>query len=164
MRYIANHRPRVCPELRFWPKIEKRGPEECWPWRCRARTPRGYGLFSIGRQKFYAHRFAYELVNGPLSEGMEVLHTCDNPPCCNPAHLYPGTQQENNRDMKERGRMRILRGEERPNAKLSDGRVREIRKLYASGGVSYLQLAARFGVADSRIREIVRRKAWAHVL
>lgn len=105
LRYLPGHSARKSVEQRFWEKVDKRGPDECWEW-LGPRLPKGYGVFSIGRKKIYAHRFSYELANGTIPNGLECLHKCDNPPCCNPAHLYAGTQTDNMRDMKERGRAR----------------------------------------------------------
>lgn len=93
---------------RFWSYIDKRGPAECWPWTGYKHAGFGYGMISIAGQKamLYSHRVALEIAGVVIPEGMGALHTCDNPPCCNPAHLYPGTQKDNVRDMVERGRAR----------------------------------------------------------
>lgn len=102
---------------RFWEKVDKSaGPDGCWLWQAQVH-PRGYGRFAIGsrtdktRQQVPAHRVAYELGNGPIPEGHYVCHRCDNPPCCNPAHLFTGTQQENMNDMKAKGRQNKPRGD-----------------------------------------------------
>lgn len=95
---------------RFWQKVDKRGPNECWPW-IAAKDPRGYGrIGGDGRRKsgkravVLSHRTAYELVVGPIPAGMFVCHRCDNPPCCNPAHLFVATCKQNNQDMYAKGR------------------------------------------------------------
>jgi hypothetical protein len=90
---------------RFWAKVERRGPTECWEWRG-ARKPKGYGSFRIGNRVDCAHWVAYRLAVGEVPAGLQVLHSCDNPPCCNPAHLRPGTPLENTRDSIIRGRRR----------------------------------------------------------
>jgi hypothetical protein len=96
------------PEERFWPKVERRGPDECWLW-LGAAVPEGYGRFCVsGRPLIPAHRFAYSLATGtPLDAmiGLEVLHSCDNPPCVNPAHLSLGTRQDNMQDASRKGRL-----------------------------------------------------------
>lgn len=80
---------------RFWSKVTRGGPDECWPFQEKARTPHGYGrVWADGRVR-PAHAVAYELAHGALPEGTEPHHTCGNPPCCNPAHLEAVTHAEN---------------------------------------------------------------------
>jgi HNH endonuclease len=81
-------------EERFWAKVARKGPDECWPWTAYC-VPRGYGQFSVAGRLVKAHTFAYELGHGPIPEGLEPDHLCRNPPCCNPAHLEPVTHREN---------------------------------------------------------------------
>lgn len=99
------HVARVGDPQRFWDYVDRSGgPDACWPWlRARSRRVRGYGRFTqdgVGRD---AHREAWERTHGPVPAGLFVLHTCDVPHCCNPAHLYLGTQTDNMRDRKARG-------------------------------------------------------------
>lgn len=91
-------------ELSFWSKVDIRGKHDCWNWN--ASTKRGgYGQFWIGHTFVGAHRYAYECQHEyELPPGTSVLHHCDNPSCCNPRHLYLGTQSENNRDRYKRNR------------------------------------------------------------
>ena len=85
----------------FWARVDTSGgPDACWPWQG-ARLPRGYGKMTGAG---YAHRIAWELENGPVPAGMYVCHHCDNPPCCNPAHLFTGDAAANNADMDAKGR------------------------------------------------------------
>lgn len=85
----------------FWSNVDKRGPDECWPWKGREK---GYGQARFGGQAISAYRLAYILEKGEVPEGMVVCHSCDNPPCCNPAHLWVGTHSENTLDMVKKGR------------------------------------------------------------
>lgn len=90
---------------RFWEKVDRRGgPDACWPFTGRV-DPKGYGDFN-GTEETRAHREAWHLTNGSIPRGMNVLHKCDNRPCCNPLHLYLGTAKRNSQDMVARGRQR----------------------------------------------------------
>lgn len=90
------------PESRFWRKVDKSG--DCWEWRG-FRGANGYGKAHLTRKpSTYAHRIAWTLTNGPIPKGMHVCHHCDNPPCCNPAHLFLGTAKDNVHDMMVKGR------------------------------------------------------------
>jgi len=91
------------------------------------------------------------------------LHSCDNPPCVNPAHLSIGTHQENVAQRDARGRRKPLLGEKHGSAKLTDTEVIDIRKRYATGLITQRALAEEYGVTKSRISLIVNRKSWAHL-
>lgn len=94
---------------RFWPRVDTSGgPDACWEW-TRGRDPHGYGRFATPNSDL-AHRASWELHNGPIPAGLNVLHHCDNPPCVNPRHLFLGTQKDNVDDMVAKGRARKPRG------------------------------------------------------
>lgn len=148
---------------RFWSKIDCSGnhPEGCWEWQCS--TKHGYGTFHIGGRRvnggidLIASRASWMLVNGDIPDGLDVLHTCDNRKCCNPAHLYLGTDADNARD--KVNRKRHPRGENTYNAKLTWKQVREIREQYSTGMLQ-LEIAKEFGVRQQYISRIVRNEIW----
>ena len=89
--------------VRVWEHIDKSGADECWLWTA-SKMRNGYGHIGVEGRTISAHRVAWESVNGPIPAGMNVLHTCDVRACCNPAHLWLGTQQQNIQDMADKGR------------------------------------------------------------
>ena len=135
---------------RFWKKVDIHpDPNSCWNWT--ARKSRGYGYIKINNKHVGAHRISYELEYGTFPHELDVLHTCDNPSCVNPRHLFLGTHQENMQGKVRKDRQ--ARGE--INGKLTDYEVAEIRQMYAKGGTSYRQLASKFCVSHTQIRHIV---------
>ena len=160
---------RGSPEARFRRYVVERGPNECWEW-TGARSS-GYGELAMpGTYPAKAHQLAWEAANGPVPDGLWVLHRCDNPPCVNPAHLYVGTHADNMRDMRERGRHwyrvnpdNILRGERTGAAKLTADQVSEIRALGAQGA-SLRAIGLRFGVSKTAIGYILRGRTWREPL
>jgi hypothetical protein len=152
-------------EERFWSKVEK-GPD-CWIWKGSALKPprHAYGQICAGGHQgklLLAHRVAYELLVGPIPDGMSVLHRCDNPRCVNPAHLFLGTQSENTKDAvtKNRWTQHGEPGEENPSAVLTWPQVDSIRELYRKGDASLSELAQRFGVGKSTIHDIIHEVSW----
>lgn len=87
----------------FWSHVDIQGANECWPWK-NVRTRQGYGTKKVSGKWVYSHRMAYEYAFGPIPDGLLVCHKCDNPPCCNPNHLFLGTGRDNVRDAISKGR------------------------------------------------------------
>jgi hypothetical protein len=140
----------------FWEKVTVKEPDQCWEWTA-ARID-GYGYY----RHYMAHRVAYELHHGVHPGKLKVCHTCDNPPCCNPHHLFLGTQKENVADMNAKGRGNPSRGEQVHTVKITEDDVREIRRLHASG-VTQVRLGADYGLSQSNVWHIVHRSSWKHV-
>lgn len=143
---------------RFWAKVDRSG--DCWIWMgCRNGTTQqhGYGRFNIGGHIFHAHRVAWEFTNGPVTDGMRVLHKCDNPPCVNPAHLFLGTQTDNMQDCATKDR--TTRGSRNIHAKLTSDDVMAIRR----DSRPQTEIAVSYNVHPSLICKIRRRKCWAHL-
>lgn len=130
----------------------------CWIW-SRDCTDFGYGQMSVDGHPRLVHQVSYETFIGPRVVDMLVLHRCDNPPCCNPEHLYLGTAQDNMNDMVARGRDRKARGEASGTAKLTEQQVREIR----ASDLLLRQLVERYGVSERTIIEVRARRTWKHV-
>jgi hypothetical protein len=128
----------------------------CWLWTGTLHRD-GYGQISIGGKVHRAHRLAYEVVAGPVPDGLGVLHRCDVRCCVNPDHLYAGTPAENSADAVRRGR--VTRGTLSPHAKLTDDDVRTIR----SSTQSIADIAQRFGVSTPVVRKIRNGSQWRHV-
>ncbi len=151
-------------EERFHSGVEMGGPDECWEWRRGFRAGFGkYGIIRWHGRMVGAHRVAWMLANGRDPGELCVLHRCDNPPCCNPAHLWLGDQKANNDDKEAKGRAAHPRGEEHGAAILNERQVREIRERYARGDVTQPVLAVEYGVSTQAISAVVTRVSWAYV-
>jgi len=148
-------------EVRFWSRVNKGAPDECWEWQG-GQAPGRYG--NLG--KHLAHRLAWVIANGPIHRGLYVCHRCDNRICVNPAHLFLGTAKDNMVDCSQKGRTsrhgRGKPGEGHAMARLKEQDVVAIRSRTANGE-SQAQLAREYSVSPSLIYLIVSRKRWAHV-
>lgn len=147
------------PAAAFWSRVDDSGgADACWPWTGRLRAD-GYGIaIKVEDRTDRPHRHALRLSLGrPIGRGLHAMHSCDNPPCCNPKHLREGTTQQNTQEAVARGRMQ--RGEERSQHVLSVEEVRDIRR----SPLSSREAAVAFGVHDGTVRKIRRGERWRHV-
>lgn len=144
----------------FWAKVDKTaGADACWPW-VGAITTHGYGCVQTGNGRVLgSHKIAYVLSNGPVPDGQQVCHICDNRLCCNPKHFFLGTKLDNARDAVAKDRH--ARGERNSHAKLTEDQVQEIRAL--RGSVTQRELAARYGVDQSTIGSLMTGRSWKHL-
>jgi hypothetical protein len=126
---------------------------DCLVWQG-ARLPKGYGQIRINRVTKQTHRALWTAIHGEPDESMMVMHTCDNPPCCNPAHLRLGTADDNAADMVAKGRSADTRNERSGKAKLTNVQIAEIRRLRGDG-VSCTELGRRYDIHPSHVSRIV---------
>lgn len=145
--------------VRIYDRLDKSSnPNGCWEWQG-GRNKGGYGKTWSNGRTIYAHRLMWSLHNGDIPQGMQVCHKCDNPPCCNPEHLFLGTAQENMADRSTKGHAPL--GENVKAAKLSESQVMEIDSLLRQG-LSCPTIAAMFDVHRNTVLHIKNGKVWAH--
>lgn len=150
----------VDPIIRFWSKV-KVG-DGCWEW-SGGKTHNGYGRFSLSpTREMRAHRFSWEITHGNIEDGLVVCHTCDNPPCVRPDHLFVGTIKDNCEDRDKKGRGADRTGSKHHMAKLSDRDIFEIRAMRNSG-VPQSSIAKRFGIRQQHVSRISRGENWGHL-
>lgn len=155
---------RVSEAERFWNFVDKDGPIQmgmttrCWQW---VGYSNKYGVFRVASKAVKAHRYSYELHRGDRPDGAYVCHSCDNPICVNPEHLFLGTQKDNMSDMARKGR--AAKGEVKKDAKLTAASIQKIREVYGQSGVTIASLGRQYGVSATTISLIVKRKKWRHV-
>lgn len=141
-------------------RLESRSTPEpmsgCWLWTGALRV--GYGAIWNGQRVEYAHRLMHEVAIGPIPDGLDVCHRCDNRACVNPDHLFAGTRKENVADMDRKGRRKTTT----PNATLTPAQVVEIRALLVRG-VEGMTIAATYGVSGPTISNIKNRRIWRNV-
>lgn len=149
----------------FWEKVEKT--EACWLWKAsRTHNGEGYGQFRWEQRSVDAHRVSWIIAHGEIPAGINVLHSCDNPVCVRPDHLFLGTDQDNVDDMLAKGRGRFpgmpkgtLAGSKNPASKLTAAMVAKIRERAQAGELREL-IAASFSVSESQVNRIVQGRAW----
>ena len=154
----------IVPE-RFWAKVDRsNGGDACWLWTGYTKR-NGYGSYTVGTRGAavtrHVHRISYELTYGPIPPGACVCHHCDTPSCCNPRHLWIGTQYENLADMTAKGRRAKQNnvGADNNRARLTDA---DVRAITADTRRSQ-DIALQFHVSSAHVRAIKLRKAWRHL-
>jgi hypothetical protein len=144
-------------EERFWEKVLIG--DGCWEWTA-SRNKRGYGRMGNGqRASVLAHRASWELAHGPISDGLHVLHRCDNPPCVRPGHLFLGTDADNGADKAAKGRAADKSGAKNGRAILTPAQVASLRSDIASG-LTERAAAKRYGIGKSQAHNIASGAHW----
>lgn len=155
---------KLSPEDRFYRSIRTWDGSDCWTWRGSTVSRRGYGLIRVGNKKIQAHRFSWILHHNmePIPEGLNVCHSCDNPGCVNPDHLWLGTRLENVRDMVKKDRH--PKGERSGRALLTESQVREARELWKTGAIPRkTDIAKKYGLSYTAARYMLNGTNWGHV-
>ena len=148
-------------EERFYEKVMMIPFHECWEW-AGSQNGDGYGLFWWNKKVEKAHRASYKINIGTIPDGMHVLHTCDNPSCVNPDHLFIGTNTDNVNDKVKKGRQVFLRGSKNGNSKINEeqaGRIKQLLKQMPPKEVSKLMP----NVTIDIIWDISRGRTWRHI-
>lgn len=158
---------------RFWSMVDICGQNECWPWTGR-RDDHEYGITSFpgtDNKSFRVHRLALYFATGIDPYPLQSLHDCDNPPCCNPNHLYAGDSTDNNRDTVRRNRhvsykhlhAELFRGEALPWAKLTEQIVLDIRLDWSTGKFLQREIAEKHNVTQCTVSKVILRQTWKHI-
>jgi hypothetical protein len=146
-------------EDRLWSRVTKG--LGCWEFQG-GRNGQGYGSIGWNGVSRRAHRVAWALTYGPIPDGLDVLHHCDNPPCVRPDHLFLGTDADNVADRERKGRNKVPRGEQQGSAKLTNAEASRLRQLYYQGVPSPV-LAAEFGLHRTVVWRIATGRSWKHL-
>jgi len=133
---------------------------ECWQW-FGVKHLNGYGRFRFNGKYYLAHRFSWEFYKGEIPEKLDVCHTCDNPSCVNPSHLFLGTHQQNMQDRTQKERQ--AKGELIGNSKLTEEDIILIKDLYQRYKIPHSKLAKMFQVNKSGISRIINKQMWKHI-
>lgn len=150
-------------KLKRLPLVTGKSYSDCWLWPQGKATKEGYGGIRYQGQWRLTHRLAWTFKHGSIPKGMKVCHHCDNPPCCNPRHLFLGSDMDNHLDMRSKGRHTVVRGEQVGLAKMTEATVRQVRQRYDGEYGIISKLATQFGVKPTTISAIIHRVTWKHV-
>lgn len=145
---------------RFWAKVDKRGEDECWLWKAEL-MPNGYGRIGNGGRgagASYAHRVAWSFFNGPIIDGLDIMHLCNTKACVNPKHLRPGSRAENMQMASKDGLLKGMRRGLSTNAKLTEQQAAKLRGPLGFGELS--KLAAEFGISVTHASRVRHNKRW----
>lgn len=142
----------------LWKHVMLGRPDDCWPW-TGCRTPKGYGLAGFTSGTVGAHRLSYRMHKGEIPPGMVVCHRCDNPPCCNPNHLFLGTHRDNVLDKIAKGRDNSPNGSRHWNSKLTEAQAFAIY----NDPRTQREIVADYGISRGTVSQIKNGQGWRHV-
>ncbi len=131
----------------FWERVDRKDNKSCWLW-TGARQSKGYGVIIVNREYWLCSRFAWVITQGDIPDGLYVLHRCDNPPCCNPTHLFLGTQSHNINDA-------ISKGRHNPKGKYIASIAENVRQEYSLSGSSQEKVARKYGISQGTVWKIL---------
>lgn len=157
-------------EREFWARVGVSTPDQCWPW-LKACSNTGHGVVWHEGKLAHAHRIAWAFDRGKTPGKWCIRHRCDNPACCNPTHLFRGTQQQNMQEAVRRERLPDwndvpkpwVQGSKNHNAKLTDGKVRWARKMVLGGQLTLTVACCYLNVSPSTLSVAVNGKTWRHL-
>lgn len=161
-KFLSGHSQRIkqtTPEDVFWSHVAIGADDQCWLWTGGCDSS-GYGTKNWNGNTISAHRLAWQLKNGAIPVGLKVLHTCDNPKCCNPKHLWIGTDKDNAVDRMLKGRNRKQSGEESSFHKLTFAQVKAIREQYTSGETTIKRLSLEYHISETQVGRIIHNVSW----
>lgn len=146
-------------QCRLLDSIDKKD-GNCWIWK-KGKDKNGYGLMSVKDIPRRASRISYDTFIGYVPDDKFVCHSCDNPSCINPLHLFLGSPKDNTQNMFKKSRDRHI-GEKNRNSVLNEKLIKEIFSLYRKG-LSKTEISRIFNTSDTHICSIISRKIWKHV-
>jgi hypothetical protein len=146
-------------EKEFWYNVSAPNEDGCMIW-MRGKHPYGYGALQYEGKVWSSHRLAWVLTYGPISKGLAICHKCDNPPCCNPRHLFMGTKKDNSQDMARKGRSSF--GERNGMSRLVEADVCDIHALRLAGWQLH-RIAAKYGIGTTAVHNITVGRRWMAV-
>jgi len=161
-KYMTKHGKSIKERLYLYININSK--DDCWEWVGYKRKD-GYGEITIDKKTFRSHRLIYIDTYGSIPEGMCICHSCDNPSCCNPNHLFMGTHVDNMKDCRNKCRTGggSRPGEECGKHKFTNEEILDIRKKYKTGLYSQRNLAKEYNMSQTNIKDIINRKIWRHI-
>ena len=163
-RFCSRRCAKVRPaDERFWAKVKKAGGDRCWEWTA-ARTDDGYGNFVFEHRRpakpvrILAHRYSYQLANGCIPEGLEICHSCDNPSCVRPSHLFAGTHDDNMKDAASKAR---VHRKTRPGRKpVTPEVIEELRRLSSNNTKALAAIAVNLSESYISVLSAIHGIQW----